>query len=45
MKKLIPTAIVWLSILIATTAWSQTIIKIDYNTGAGTPVQQVESAY
>ncbi len=45
MKKLIPIALAWLFILSCTSAYSQTTIKIDYNTGAGTPVQQVEAVF
>jgi dienelactone hydrolase len=45
MKKMIPAWIFWLVGLVTTSVWSQTTIKVDYNTGAGTPVQQVEAVF
>ena len=31
--------------LMVTPTWSQTLVKVDYNTGAGTTVQQVEAVF
>lgn len=45
MKKLTQVAFAWLSLLLSASAWSQTTIQIDYNTGAGTAVQQVEAVF
>jgi dienelactone hydrolase len=45
MKNLIPACIFWLVGLVTTSVWSQTTIKVDFNTGVGTPVQQVEAVF
>lgn len=36
---------VGLALWMALPAWSQTTVKVDYSTGPGTPVQQVEAVF
>lgn len=45
MKKLFPSMAVFTLLMFSALSWSQTIIKVDYNTGPDTAVQQVEAVY